>query len=139
MHDASRPAALTAASLAAWRDEVSTALSTLTFGFEEKYGYAPGENAIHPATAVDRAAAERLAAESAAFADLALYYGVIGAVDMSDVGNAYFLRCGAEALTERTALPEAGRSVAQHVAQREPRVSAQRVRVGADPGGEPGQ
>ncbi|MGW7028384.1 SMI1/KNR4 family protein [Streptomyces xanthophaeus] len=111
MHDAPRPAALTAASLAAWSDEVSTALSALTCGFEEKYGYAPGENEIHPATADDRAAPERLAAEPAAFADLALYYGAIGAVDMSDVGNGYFLHGGAEALTERTALPEAGRSV----------------------------
>ncbi|MFD4867755.1 SMI1/KNR4 family protein [Streptomyces sp. NPDC058412] len=103
------PAApLTADSLAAWREEVSAALYAVTCGFEEKYGYGPGENAIHPPEAGDRAAAGRLAAESAAFAELALYYGEIGAVTMGGVGNAYFLHSGARALDERIPLPEAG-------------------------------
>ncbi|MFH9727605.1 hypothetical protein ACH4M4_32260 [Streptomyces sp. NPDC017254] len=76
----------------------------MTRGFEERYGYGPGENAIHPPEAGDRAAASRLAAESAAFADLAVYYGEIGAVNMSDVGNAYFLHSGAQALDSRDPL-----------------------------------
>ncbi|ALO06392.1 hypothetical protein AQF52_0795 [Streptomyces venezuelae] len=108
-HDAAVP--LTAASLAAWREEVSAALAAVTRGFEEKYGYGPGENAIHPPEGDDRAAAERLAEESPGFADLAVYYGEIGAVDMADIGNAYFLRSGAEAFDERLDLPEAGGSV----------------------------
>ncbi|MFZ3468591.1 SMI1/KNR4 family protein [Streptomyces sp. 4.24] len=101
MRDSYDPVPLTAASLAAWREEVSAALCAVTCGFEEKYGYGPGENAIHPPEADDRAAAGRLAAESPAFADLAVYYGEIGSVNMSDVGNAYFLRSGAQALDER--------------------------------------
>ncbi|MEV7443242.1 SMI1/KNR4 family protein [Streptomyces sp. NPDC091204] len=108
MRDVCDPAPLTADSLAAWRAEVSAALHTVTCGFEEKYGYGPGENAIHPPEAADLAAAGRLAAESAAFAELALYYGEIGAVHLSDVGNAYFLHSGEGALDERVPLPEAG-------------------------------
>ncbi|MFJ6759434.1 MULTISPECIES: SMI1/KNR4 family protein [unclassified Streptomyces] len=111
MPDAHDPGPLTPASLAAWREEVSASLSAVTCGFEEKYGYGPGENAIHPPEADDRLAAGRLAAQSPGFADLAAYYGEIGTVTMSDVGNAYFLHSGARALGERTALPEAGRAV----------------------------
>ncbi|MFJ3727223.1 hypothetical protein ACIPYQ_32310 [Streptomyces sp. NPDC090045] len=102
---------LTPASLAVWREEVSASLSAVTRGFEEKYGYGPGENAIHPPEANDRVAAGRLAGESPGFAGLAAYYGEIGTVTMSDVGNAYFLHSGARALEERTALPEAGGTV----------------------------
>ncbi|MFD4244019.1 SMI1/KNR4 family protein [Streptomyces sp. NPDC058525] len=111
MHDSYDSVPLTKASLAAWREEVSAALSALTCGFEEKYGYDPGENAICPPEADDRAAAGRLAAESPAFADLAVYYNEIGAVNMSGVGNAYFLRSGAQAVDERVDLPEAGGAV----------------------------
>ncbi|MFF3013294.1 SMI1/KNR4 family protein [Streptomyces sp. NPDC057939] len=107
----SDPAPLTPAHLAAWRAEVSASLSAVTRGFEQKYGYGPGENAIHPPEAADRAAAARLAAEAPAFAELALYFGEIGAVTMSDVGNAYFLHAGARAVRERVALPEAGEAV----------------------------
>lgn len=60
---------------------------------------------IHPPEAADKAAAGRLAAESPAFADLAVFYGEIGAVDMSDVGNGYFLHSGSRALLERVDLP----------------------------------
>lgn len=105
------PAPLTPAALAAWREEVSAALSALTRGFEEKHGYGPGENAIHLPGPEDRAAAARLAGESPAFAELALYYGEVGTVTMSDVGNAYFLHPAAEAVEERIALPEAGGTV----------------------------
>ncbi|MDA5284849.1 hypothetical protein [Streptomyces sp. Isolate_45] len=101
------PAPLTPASLAAWRAEVSAALSAVTCDFEEKHGYGPGENAIHPPEAEDRAAAGRLGAEAAGFAELALYFSEVGAVTMSDVGNAYFLHSGARALRERVALPGA--------------------------------
>ncbi|MEU9144939.1 SMI1/KNR4 family protein [Streptomyces sp. NPDC048349] len=111
MHDTYDPAPLTAASLAAWREEVSAALHAVTCGFEETYGYGPGENRIRPPEAGDRAAAGRLAAESTAFADLALYYSEIGAVHMSDVGNAYFLHSGSQALGDRIDLPEAGGTV----------------------------
>ncbi|MET3988230.1 SMI1/KNR4 family protein [Streptomyces sp. PvR034] len=110
------------APLSAWREEVSAALATLTRGFEEKHGYAPGDNAVHPPTPDDRAAAGRLAAESPAFAELALYYGEIGAVHMSDVGNGYFLHSGARALEERLALPEASGTAAS-------------VLIGSDGGG----
>ncbi|MEU6864019.1 SMI1/KNR4 family protein [Streptomyces sp. NPDC046876] len=122
MPDPYAAAPLTAASLAAWREEVSAALSALTCGFREKYGYGPGENAIHPPEAADRAAAGRLAEESPAFADLAAYYGEIGAVSMSDVGNAYFLHSGDRALGERIDLPEAG-------------AAAPAVLIGSDGGG----
>ncbi|MEV7526781.1 SMI1/KNR4 family protein [Streptomyces sp. NPDC091371] len=113
MHDthAQGSAPLTTASLSAWREEVSAVLSSLTHGFEEKHGYAPGENAIHPPAADDLVAAGRLAAESPAFSELALYYGEVGAVHMSDVGNAYFLDSGASALEQRMALPEADGTV----------------------------
>lgn len=111
MRDSYEPVPLTAASLAAWRAEVSATLCAVTCGFEEKYGYGPGENAIRPPEESDRAAAGRLAAQSAAFTDLAVYYSEIGAVDMSDVGNAYFLHSGARALGERIDLPEAGGTV----------------------------
>ncbi|MFD7031988.1 SMI1/KNR4 family protein [Streptomyces sp. NPDC059917] len=108
MSDPRSPAPLTAASLAVWRAEVSAALSAVTHGFEEKYGYTPGENAVRPPEPDDRAAARRLAAESPAFADLAVFYGEIGAVGMSDVGNGYFLHSGARALLERVDLPDPG-------------------------------
>ncbi|MFJ3883575.1 SMI1/KNR4 family protein [Streptomyces sp. NPDC090077] len=94
--------------LAAWREEMATALAVLVAGFEERYGYGLGQNAIHPPEASDRAAAARLAAECEAFAELSAYYGEIGAVNMSDVGNGYFLHPASRAVDERTALPEAG-------------------------------
>lgn len=108
MQDTYDRPSLTAASLAAWREEISAALTVVTRGFEQKHGYAPGENAIHPPDAGDRSAAGQLEAESAVFADLALYYSEIGSVVMSDVGNAYFLSSGAQALEDRVVLPEAG-------------------------------
>ncbi|MFD9728030.1 SMI1/KNR4 family protein [Streptomyces sp. NPDC059072] len=110
-HDPAPHSPLTPAALAAWREEVSAVLTSVTRGFEEKHGYGPGENAIHLPGPEDRAAAERLAGEAAAFAELALYYREVGAVTMSDVGNAYFLHSGAEAVGERIALPEAGGAV----------------------------
>ncbi|MFE9929687.1 SMI1/KNR4 family protein [Streptomyces sp. NPDC005533] len=122
MRDVYDPAPLTADSLAAWRAEVSAALYAVTCGFEEKCGYGPGENTIHPPEPADLAAAGRLAAEPAAFAELALYYREIGAVHMSDVGNAYFLHSGARALDERVPLPEAG-------------AAAPAVLIGSDGGG----
>ncbi|MFJ7204919.1 SMI1/KNR4 family protein [Streptomyces sp. NPDC098789] len=111
MRDSYGPAVLTAASLAAWREEVSAALYAVTRDFERKHGYGPGEKALHPPGADDRAAAERLAAESPGFADLAVYYGEIGSVNMSDVGNAYFLYSGARALDERVDLSGADAAV----------------------------
>ncbi|MFD0359681.1 SMI1/KNR4 family protein [Streptomyces sp. NPDC127110] len=111
MLDSSGSLRLTATSLADWRAEVSAALAAVTAGFEEKYGYSPGENAVHPPEAADRVAAGRIAAEAPGFADLAAYYGEVGAVLMSDVGNGYFLHPASDALDERTALPQAGEAV----------------------------
>ncbi|MGE7391776.1 SMI1/KNR4 family protein [Streptomyces sp. NPDC004126] len=111
MRDSYGSLPVTADFLAGWREEVSAALAAVVAGFEEKYGFGPGENAVHPPEAADRIAAERLAAESPAFADLAAYYGAIGAVDMGDIGNGYFLHPASHAVDERTALPEAGGTV----------------------------
>lgn len=108
MRDSYGSLPVTAAFLAGWREEVSAAVVA---GFEEKYGYGPEENAIHPPEAADRTAADRIAAEASGFADLAAYYGEIGAVHMGDIGNGYFLHPASHAVDERTALPEAGGAV----------------------------
>ncbi|MFE6840903.1 hypothetical protein ACFVFI_39590, partial [Streptomyces sp. NPDC057705] len=101
MPDAHDPGPLTPASLAAWREEVEASLSAVTCGFEEKHGYGPGENAIHPPEADDRVAAWRLAAQSPGFADPAGGSSEVGAAATSDVGKASFLHPGTKALQGR--------------------------------------
>ncbi|RSS38667.1 SMI1/KNR4 family protein [Streptomyces sp. WAC07061] len=111
MRDSYGSVPVTAAFLAEWREEVSAALAAVVAGFEEKYGYGPGENAVRSPEPADRVAADRLAAESPGFADLAAFYGAIGAVDMGDIGNGYFLHSASRAVIERIELPEAGGTV----------------------------
>ncbi|MGW6856176.1 hypothetical protein [Streptomyces xanthophaeus] len=68
MRDAPRPAALTAASLTAWRDGVSTALSALTCGFE--FAVAADGAVRRSRAASDEGGFDRIAAGVPAFLDL---------------------------------------------------------------------
>ncbi|EFL16489.1 predicted protein [Streptomyces sp. C] len=86
-------------------------MAAVAVGFAEKYGYDPGEDAVHPPEPADRVAAGRIATEAPGFADLAAYYGEIGAVNMGDIGNGYFLHPASRAIDERVPLPEAGGAV----------------------------
>jgi hypothetical protein len=77
--------------LSRWRSDIDSALKTLTSVFEEKYGYPAVTNEIKTPDAVDLAVASMLAGEPLAPGDLATFYRSIGEVQMTDVGNAYFI------------------------------------------------
>lgn len=82
---------VSAAWLSRWRSEISSALTTLTSGFEEKYGYPAGNNDIRTPDAADLAAASNLAGEPLAPGDLTTFYRSIREIWLADVGNAYFI------------------------------------------------
>lgn len=82
---------LSAALLSRWRSDVDSALKTLTSAFEEKYGYPAGTNEIKTPDAAGLTAASNLAGEPLASRDLATFYRSIGEVQLTDVGNAYFI------------------------------------------------
>ncbi|MFE4956201.1 SMI1/KNR4 family protein [Streptomyces sp. NPDC056653] len=63
----------------------------MTEDFERTYGYPPGSNLVRSADQDDRDAARALAHEVQAPDDLITFYGNVGEVMWSDVGNGYFL------------------------------------------------
>ncbi|WP_457030984.1 hypothetical protein [Kitasatospora sp. P5_F3] len=97
-------APLTSAWLTQWRTEITQVLDTILPTFEETYGYWPGANEIRDPDEQERLAA-RAFAEDPAFADLATFYGSIGEVSLSGIGNGYWIQSATEALRART-IPE---------------------------------
>ncbi|MFI9786980.1 hypothetical protein ACIHEI_26260 [Kitasatospora sp. NPDC051984] len=81
-------APLTSAAIAAWRARTNAALADLTAGFEDRFGYSPGVNAVHLATPTTRAAAEALGPLPA---DLAALYREIAAADLPDLDHGFFV------------------------------------------------
>ncbi|MFF0393984.1 hypothetical protein ACFYS8_35565 [Kitasatospora sp. NPDC004615] len=79
---------LTSDAIAAWQARTNAALADLTAGFEDRFGYPPGVNAVHPATPATRAAAEALGPLPA---DLAALYREIAAADLPDVDHGFFV------------------------------------------------
>lgn len=73
----------------AWREALRTATAAAVLDFETRYGYPPGDNGVsQPETA---GVALVTAAGPAIPADLGKLYAVVGAVDLPDVGNGFFL------------------------------------------------
>jgi hypothetical protein len=85
-----------AAWLADWRQAVNAAADALLAGFEERFGYPAGENAVDEPDDDGLAAAEQLAAHPAVAPPLPHFYRHIGGVVLSDVGNAYFIHTAAQ-------------------------------------------
>ncbi|MEU4713163.1 hypothetical protein AB0F73_05815 [Micromonospora purpureochromogenes] len=80
--------------LETWREDLRKAIAFAVLDFEDRYGYPPGENAV---SEPDAAAAARLAAVRPAIpADLVDLYAAIGAVDLPDVGNGFFLHTASD-------------------------------------------
>ncbi|MEO3822010.1 hypothetical protein [Plantactinospora sp. B24E8] len=77
-----------------WRAALRTATAAAILDFETRYGYPPGDNGVsEPETAgVALVAAAGLAIP----ADLRKLYAVVGAVDLPDVGNGFFLHSVAQ-------------------------------------------
>jgi hypothetical protein len=75
--------------LVVWREELRQAVATAVLDFADRYGYPPGENAV---SAADPTAAALIAAARPAIpAALADFYAAVGAVDLPDIGNGFFL------------------------------------------------
>ncbi|GAA4561436.1 hypothetical protein GCM10023176_00010 [Micromonospora coerulea] len=75
--------------LETWREDLREAVASAVLDFEERYGYPPGENAV---SEPDMTAAARLAAVHPAIpADLVDLYAKVGAVDLPNIGNGFFL------------------------------------------------
>lgn len=82
---------LSPAWLASWSGRVSETLRAMTREFERRHGFPPGVNEVRPADHADLAAARTLTRVSPVPRDLLTFYGNIGAVTWTDVGNGYFL------------------------------------------------
>lgn len=75
--------------LSAWRAALAQAVGSVLSGFEDRYGYPPGDNGFDDP---DEPNAARLAAiGSAVPLDLLDLYAVTGAVSLPDVGNGLFV------------------------------------------------
>ncbi len=75
--------------LETWREDLRNAVASAVLDFEDRYGYPPGENIVSEPDAI---AAARLAAVRPAIpADLVDLYAAVGAVDLPDIGNGFFL------------------------------------------------
>lgn len=88
--------------LAAWRQEIDAATATLLAGFEDRFGYPPGRNAIDAPGPDDLAAAAQLAELPVIAASLPWIYRHIGQVVLADVGNAYFIHPASHVLSDLT-------------------------------------
>lgn len=88
--------------LAAWRRDIDTATATLLAGFEDRFGYPPGRNAIDIPGPRGLAEAARLAELPAPAVSLTVFYRYIGQVVLEDIGNAYFVHSAAHVLRDLT-------------------------------------
>ncbi|MGC5378090.1 hypothetical protein ACPXB1_06380 [Micromonospora sp. DT68] len=80
--------------LETWREDLRKAIASAVLDFEGRYGYPPGENAV---SEPDTAAATRLAAVRPDLPpDLVDLYAAIGAVDLPDIGNGFFLHTASD-------------------------------------------
>ena len=86
--------------LAAWRKDVEAALGRLPAGFEDHFGYPPGENTIQDLDPDGLTAAQHLAAHPGVAAVLPHFYRHVGEVVLTDVGNAYFIHPAAHVLRD---------------------------------------
>ncbi|WP_051451541.1 hypothetical protein [Actinospica robiniae] len=77
--------------LAAWRKDVEAALGRLLPGFEDHFGYPPGENTIQDPDPDGLTAAQHLAAHPGVTAVLPHFYRHVGEVMLADIGNAYVI------------------------------------------------
>jgi hypothetical protein len=91
-----------AAWLAAWHRDIEAALVGLLHGFEGRFGYPPGENAVRQPDPGGLAAAQRLAANTGVAAVLSHFYRHVGEVVLADVGNAYFIHPASHVLRDLT-------------------------------------
>ncbi|MGC5288190.1 hypothetical protein [Micromonospora sp. DT231] len=72
-----------------WREDLRKAVASALLDFEDRYGYPPDENVI---SEPDRIAATLIAAVRPVIpADLVDLYATVGAVDLPDIGNGFFL------------------------------------------------
>ncbi|KOU05340.1 hypothetical protein ADK86_07300 [Streptomyces sp. NRRL F-5755] len=67
-------------------------------GFETQHGVPPGVNEVRLADDDDIEAVGALTATGLAPADLLTFYGCIGAIELGDVGNGYFVNSAADVL-----------------------------------------
>ncbi|MET8087116.1 hypothetical protein [Micromonospora sp. NPDC005237] len=75
--------------LVIWREDLREAVASAMLDFEDRYRYPPGENAV---SGPDTTAAARIAAARPAIpAVLVDLYAAVGAVDLPDIGNGFFL------------------------------------------------
>ncbi|MFJ9368836.1 hypothetical protein ACIRRA_31050 [Nocardia sp. NPDC101769] len=63
----------------------------MTSSFEATFGYPAGENKVRLVDEADLAAVTELATMPVAAADLMAFYGYVGEVVLSDIGNGYFI------------------------------------------------
>jgi hypothetical protein len=81
-----------AAFLRAWVADVTGTLGRLLLEFEERFGYPPADNTISaPDDEAGLAEVEHLVVSLGMSRDLLDMYDVIGAVNLPDVGNGYFI------------------------------------------------
>ncbi|MEH0826001.1 MULTISPECIES: hypothetical protein [unclassified Micromonospora] len=75
--------------LVIWREDLRKAVASAVLDFEDRYGYPPGGNAVSEpdTTATALIAAVRPAIPTA----LVSLYAAVGAVDLPDIGNGFFL------------------------------------------------
>jgi len=88
--------------LTAWRKDIDAATAALLAGFEDRFGYPPGSNAIDAPGPHDLAAAARLAEIPTVNALLPQFYRHIGQVVLEDIGNAYFIHPASHVLRDLT-------------------------------------
>jgi hypothetical protein len=80
--------------LVIWREDLRKAVASAVLDFEDRYGYAPGENAV---SGPDTTSAALIAAARPAIpAVLVDLYAAVGAVDLPDIGNGFFLHTASQ-------------------------------------------
>ncbi|MFJ8834451.1 hypothetical protein [Micromonospora aurantiaca] len=80
--------------LRTWREDLRKGVASAVLDFEDRYGYPPDENVV---SEPDTIAAARLAAVRPAIpADLVDVYAAVGAVDLPDIGNGFFLHTASD-------------------------------------------
>ncbi|PWU45051.1 hypothetical protein DLE60_28895 [Micromonospora globispora] len=73
-----------------WREDLREAVASAVLDFEDSYGYPPGANTV---SGPDTTATALIAAVRPAIpAALVELYAAVGAVDLPDIGNGFFLR-----------------------------------------------
>jgi hypothetical protein len=86
--------------LAAWRHDLEAALARLLSGFEDRFGYPPGENTIQDPEPDGLTAAQHLAAHPGVAAALPHFYRQVGEVTLADAGNGYFIHPPADVVRD---------------------------------------